>query len=146
MRIVCLFICAGLVAGAHAQNLPEGKGREIIGGTCSECHGPEQIQGRAWTADRWRKVVSQMVDKGATLSDEETKTLLDYLIANFGPLNVNKATAKDMETTLMLSSGEADAIVRYRQMHGNFKGWDDFSMVPGVNAAKLDGIKDSVAF
>jgi competence protein ComEA len=146
MRFVCLLICLGFVSGASAQTLPAGKGKEIIEGSCSDCHGPEQVQGRAWTAERWRTVVRQMVNKGATLSDDETKTLLDYLIANFGPVNVNKATAKEIQSGLQLSDTEAGAIVRYRDMHGNFKDWNDFAKVPGVNAAKLEGIKDSVVF
>jgi competence protein ComEA len=141
-----LLLCLGFVSGAGAQTLPAGKGKDIVEGACSDCHGSEQVQGRAWTADRWRKIVRQMVDKGAVLSDEETKTLLDYLIANFGPVNVNKATAKELETGLQLSGMEAGAIVRYRDMHGNFKDWEDFKKVPGVNASKLDGIKDSVVF
>jgi competence ComEA-like helix-hairpin-helix protein len=145
LRVAILLIFASFVS-LHAQTVPEGKGKEILEGPCSECHGSDEVLGRYWTPERWLALVRQMVNKGADLTDEQTKTLLDYLNKNFGPVNVNKATSKDMQTKLMLSSGEADAIVRYREMHGAFKNWDEFSKVPGINAAKLDGIKDSVAF
>jgi competence protein ComEA len=104
------------------------------------------VQGRAWTAERWKAVVGQMVNKGATLSDEETRTLIAYLAENFPPVNANKATAKQLQDGLQLSEAEAAAIVRYRDMRGKFKDWDEFKKVPGVNATKLEGIKDSVAF
>jgi competence protein ComEA len=146
MRIVGLLICLGFVSGAGGQTLPAGKGKEILEGACAECHGSDEVLGRAWTADRWRKVVVQMVNKGATLTAEETTTLIDYLAANFPPINVNKATAAELQKGLQLSDAEVAAVVRYRDMHGNFKDWDDFKKVPGVNAAKLEGIKDSVAF
>ena len=141
-----VFIALALSLSAGAQTLPAGKGREILEGPCAECHGSEEVQGRAWTAEKWKAVVGQMVNKGATLSDEETKTLIDYLARNFPPVNVNKATAKQLQDGLQLSDAEAGAIVRYRGTHGNFKNWDEFTKVPGVNATKLEGIKDSVAF
>lgn len=151
MRTFCFLICLGFTAGFVASlgaqgNLPDGKGKEIVEGACAECHGSDQIEGRAWTAERWRAEVGIMVNKGATLSDEEMKTLLAYLIANFPPVNVNKATAKDFQDILSLSDAESAAIIRYRDMHGKFKDWNDFSKVPGVSRDRLEGIRDSVAF
>jgi cytochrome c5 len=73
-----------LVSVAQAQKLPDGKGKETVEAACDGCHGLEQIIGRTWSADKWRDVVKKMVDKGAVLSDEEFKTVVDYLAANFG--------------------------------------------------------------
>lgn len=69
---------------AQGQKLPDGKGKEIVEAACDGCHGLDQIIGRAWSAEKWRSVVRKMVDKGAVLSDEELKTVVDYLVANFG--------------------------------------------------------------
>ncbi len=132
--------------GAAAQTLPAGKGKAILEGACAECHGSDEVLGRAWTAGRWGKVVMQMVNKGAALTAEEITTLIDYLAANFPPINVNKATAAELQKGLQLSDAEVAAVVRYRDTHGGFKDWNDFTKVPGVNASKLEGIKDSVAF
>jgi virginiamycin B lyase len=67
-----------------AQKLPDGKGKEVVEAACDGCHGLDQIIGRAWSADKWRSVVKSMIDKGAVLSDDELKTVVDYLAANFG--------------------------------------------------------------
>jgi len=72
------------VSAAQAQKLPEGKGKETVEAACDGCHGVEQIIGRAWSAEKWRDVLKKMIDKGAVLSDEEFKTVVDYLVANFG--------------------------------------------------------------
>jgi len=76
--------CLCFVSAALGQKLPEGKGKETIEAACDGCHGLDQIIGRAWSAEKWREVLKKMVDKGAVLSDEEFKTVVDYLVANFG--------------------------------------------------------------
>ena len=78
--IGCLFV----VAAAQGQKLPDGKGKETIEAACDGCHGLDQIIGRAWSEEKWRAVLKKMVDKGAVLSDDEFKTVVDYLVANFG--------------------------------------------------------------
>jgi cytochrome c5 len=74
----------GIVSVIQAQKLPDGKGKEIIEAACDGCHGVDQIIGRAWSAEKWNEVVKKMVEKGAVLSDEEFKTVIAYLVANFG--------------------------------------------------------------
>jgi cytochrome c5 len=73
-----------IVSAMHGQKLPDGKGKEIIEAACDGCHGVDQIIGRAWSAEKWNEVVKKMVEKGAVLSDEEFKTVIAYLVANFG--------------------------------------------------------------
>jgi virginiamycin B lyase len=81
----CLCIVStGLVSQAQGQKLPDGKGKEVVEAACDGCHGLEQIQGRAWSEEKWRAVVKSMVDKGAVLSDDELKSVIAYLAANFG--------------------------------------------------------------
>ena len=53
------------------------------------------------------------------------------------PVNVNKADAQELESSLGLSAGEANAILQYRQQHGDFKTWQEVSSVPGVTADKI---------
>jgi competence ComEA-like helix-hairpin-helix protein len=52
-------------------------------------------------------------------------------------VNVNKASAQELQAALGLTANEADLIVRHRQQFGNYKTWEDVSSVPGVNAAKI---------
>jgi len=84
LLIGCLGVLSAiLTTQAMAQKLPDGKGKEVVEAACDGCHGLEQIQGRAWSEEKWRAVVKSMVDKGAVLSDDELKTVIAYLAANF---------------------------------------------------------------
>ena len=56
-------------------------------------------------------------------------------------MNVNKATAEDLASSLGLAQPEAEAIVKYRGEKGNFKTWQDVAAVPGVPAAKIEGMQ-----
>jgi competence ComEA-like helix-hairpin-helix protein len=81
---------------------------------------------------------------------EEIATIVDYLAKNFpaaaAKTNVNKATSMDLQTQLELTAKDADAIVKYRTDHGDFKDWDGLTKVPGIDTAKLTAKKDSIAF
>jgi len=54
-----------------------------------------------------------------------------------GPVRVNQAGVGELESALSLSRTEAEAIVRYREQHGDFKSWQDVSSVPGVPPEKI---------
>jgi competence protein ComEA len=90
------------------------------------------------------------VSRGATGTPEEIATIVDYLAKNFPAVaaktNVNKATSMDLQTQLELTAKDADAIVKYRTDHGNFKDWDGLAKVPGIDTAKLTAKKDSIVF
>ncbi len=85
-------------------------------------------------------------------TNKELDLIISYLAKNFGPepptekVNVNKATAKELESSLSLSSKDADSIVRYRQKNGFFKSWDDLKQVPDLDAKKLEAIKDRLVY
>jgi competence protein ComEA len=53
------------------------------------------------------------------------------------PLNVNKVGVEELVSSLGLAKTEAEAIVRYREQHGNFKTWQEVSSVPGVPQEKI---------
>ena len=93
-RRLRLFAAAG-VMGATALviradvDLPEGPGKELLEDNCAECHGLQKIVDKAWTKEKWRAVVKDMVSRGATMKPEEIDTLVDYLATYFGPDNKN---------------------------------------------------------
>jgi competence ComEA-like helix-hairpin-helix protein len=62
------------------------------------------------------------------------------------PVNVNKASAQDLESSLGLAKAEAEAVVRYREQNGDFKTWHDVAAVPGVSAAKIEEIQKRITF
>jgi competence protein ComEA len=135
---------------AQAQDLPAGKGKDLVENTCGSCHGLDVVVAQHATRDGWASIVDYMVSRGATGTPEEITTIVDYLAKNFpaesAKTNVNKATSMDLQTKLELTAKDAEAIVKYRTDHGDFKDWDGLSKVPGIDTAKLTAKKDSIVF
>ncbi len=148
------FLVASLTAVSssmvQAQDLPAGKGKELVENTCGSCHGLDVVVAQHATKDGWASIVDYMVSRGASGTPEEIATIVDYLAKNFPAAatktNVNKATAMDLQTQLELTAKDSEAIVKYRTDHGDFKDWDGLAKVPGIDTAKLTAKKDSIVF
>lgn len=101
-------------------------------------------------ASGWTDVLNQMIQNGAQGSNDDFSAILQYLVTNFGPMppkvNVNKATAMNFRSWLGMPEKEAEAIVAYRQQHGDFKSLDDLKKVPGVDANYIDSEKNLLTF
>jgi competence ComEA-like helix-hairpin-helix protein len=140
---------AALARTARAQDLPDGKGKDLVEQVCVGCHGLEVIAGQHATGKGWSGIVDNMIQRGAAATPEEIQTIVGYLAKHFAKtptVNVNKASVKEIETALELTSKEAEAIVRYRRGHGEFKDWDGSGKVSGVEARKLEVKRDRIAF
>jgi competence protein ComEA len=61
-----------------------------------------------------------------------------------GKVNVNTASAEDLDKLPGIGSIRAKAIVDYRTEHGQFYSIDDLRNVPGLGAKLLDAIRDHV--
>jgi len=78
--------------------------------------------------------------------------VVDYLAKNFSKtspvikINVNKATAGDLEKALRLSEAQAAAVVHWREEKGDFKSIEELEKVPGIEAAKIEASKNRLAF
>ena len=148
-----ILLLAGFLVPAPAQDdLPAGKGKEILENTCTECHGLDKVLSQLRTERQWREIAVRMRSKGATMSDDELKTLVEYLAQNFGAvekdrrININQASAKEMENALELRPRDCAAIVRYREKNGPFTEWRDLRKVSGIDKSKLEAVKDRIAF
>jgi competence protein ComEA len=143
---------AGWTVSAGAQGLPEGPGKAALEASCTLCHGLSYITQSSRSASDWRDVVSDMISRGAPLTLEEFEMVLQYLPTHFGPrsaaspVNVNRATARELETALAISAREAEAIVRYRQQNPAFRTVEDLKKVPGIDAQKIEAGKDRLTF
>jgi type 1 glutamine amidotransferase len=70
---------------AKPGELPEGPGRAAVESVCGECHSVGEAVATRRSERDWKDVMQLMVDRGATISDEDSKTILAYLSKNFGP-------------------------------------------------------------
>jgi competence protein ComEA len=130
--------------------LPEGPGKQTTIRVCSKCHSPTNVIANGQSRQGWEDTITKMAGLGASGSDEEYTEILDYLIKNFPQVttkvNMNKATAADIEKQLGFSTKQAEDIVAYREKNGNFKSVDDLQKVPQINAMDVASRKNRMAF
>ena len=96
---------------AKAQDLPEGKGKDLVDQVCGACHGTDLVSARRATKEGWGYIVDDMVSRGASASDDQVKTIKEYLAKNFGQVNVNKADSAEIASVLEITPAQADAAV-----------------------------------
>jgi mono/diheme cytochrome c family protein len=78
-------VAAGVPQQAVAP--PPGPGLALINERCGFCHTPAQATGVRKTPSEWAHVVQSMIDRGAELSPEEQKVVVDYLSTNMAVAN-----------------------------------------------------------
>ena len=130
---------------------PAGQGRDTTLRVCSKCHSVNNLLATGRDREGWENIIVKMASLGMEGTDEEYTDIADYLTANFppsygAPINVNKADAKQLAMTLVLTPAEANAIVAYREKNGDYKSLDDLKKVPNVDPIKLDAKKDKLQF
>jgi competence ComEA-like helix-hairpin-helix protein len=139
-------------AVAAAKAMPEGAGKQIILRECTACHLPDHFTKYRHSNEEWQAIVVRMGTRVRAATKEELETVQKYLATNFPKvedatkLNVNKATAKEIEGRLSLTSSEAEAIVQYRERHGTFREWGEMLAIYGVDGRKIEALKDRISF
>ena len=104
---------------APAQDLPAGQGRETLKRVCTACHDIESIPRLRYSKADWMSLVYSMKDMGADATGPELEQIVDYLAKNFGKggaatakkVNVNSATAKELEAGLGVTTKDSELIV-----------------------------------
>jgi mono/diheme cytochrome c family protein len=131
--------------------MPEGEGKQVILRTCVACHQPDHFTKYHHTKDEWQAILARMGPR-ANASSQDIDTIFNYLSANFPKIedstkvNVNKASAKDMETRLGFTGKEAEAIVVFRNEHGDFRDWGEMLVIYGVDGRKVDAVHERMSF
>jgi competence ComEA-like helix-hairpin-helix protein len=147
--------------------LPPGDGKPIVQRACVGCHSLDVVTSEPGSAAHWTQVVNQMIGRGAELSDPEIDTLVKYLSSHFGPVsptassgesipstpgaatgrvNVNTASAQELQSSLGLSQKVAEAVVQYRTKNGKFKTWQDVAEVPEASPNQIEALQDRLAY
>jgi competence protein ComEA len=142
MSLVTL-ACAAVLA---ASQTPDVDAQATFTRICVKCHTPDRIVNDRRTRDQWQEEIDKMVAKGATGTDDELATVLDYLLRHHGRVDMNRAAAGDMCLILSVPASQADAIVAYRKEHGKFEDFDALSKVPGIDVDKLSRERDAMSF
>ncbi len=144
---LAILAAAGAALAATSQNdLPDGRGKDSFVRACAGCHELDTATSSRFTQSGWQQTVDDMVGRGADLNESQAADVVAYLTKNFGKVNVNKASAAQLHEGLGLSEKDAQAIVAYRENHGDFKTLDQVKGVPGVDVAQLQKKAGDIAF
>ena len=146
-RSALLLIPLMFALPVQPQELPEAKGKDLYERICGSCHGTDVVFKTRTTKEKWKDTVDEMASRGAEGTDEQLDTIIDYLAKCFGPrVNVNKASAKELETQFEITAKEAEGIVQYRMDKGDFKALADLKNVPGLDYKKIEPVRYRITF
>ncbi len=150
LLIIGIFVGRSFSFGAASVSqtqLPDAPGKEETVRLCGTCHEPERAASVRLTREGWEETIAKMVAIGVKGSDAELAKVLDYMSEHFKgdalrPLNLNKATAIELESVAGLLRKEAAAWIAHRTKTGPCKSLDDFKKVPGVPFKKINDRRD----
>jgi competence ComEA-like helix-hairpin-helix protein len=144
-----LLLTAGSMSlhAADENDLPEGQGKETVVKMCSNCHPLKQVTKKRFTKDYWSSVVEDMVSRGAEGTEDEALEAAAYLWKHYGkPVNINQATAKELQSQLGFTAADADLVIKHRTDSGQFKSLDDLLKVKGLNIKLVEENKKNISF
>ena len=59
-------------------------GATLVQERCSVCHPVSVVSTNSYTADQWKSLVDQMIQRGAQLTPDEETEVVNFLAANYG--------------------------------------------------------------
>ncbi len=71
-------------------------------------------------------------------------TVLPVTFVEEGPLDINRATAAELERLPGIGPTLARRIVEWRETRGPFRSVEDLLQVPGIGPKTLEGIRDKI--
>ncbi len=107
---------------------------------------PDRIVSVRKTRTEWEEVLDKMITKGAQINDDNYGSIEDYLLRNYGKVNVNKAVKDDLVLIAGVTPAEADSILKVRGENGPFADFDALSKVPGLDTKKLAEKREALTF
>jgi len=133
---------------AYRAALPDAPARETVIRVCGQCHEPQRAASVRLTREGWEGVVQKMKGLGASAlaTDAELAQITDYLSENFKgeaakPINLNTASAIDLEAVAGLLRKEAAIWIAYRSKTP-CQSLDDLKQVEGLPFDKIDSRRD----
>ncbi len=104
---------------------------------CTQCHVLELVRDTPRSYDAWHETVQEMVDRGATGTNQQFEDVMDYLHRTLTTIDVNNADAHELQIVLGVSDSVAQAIIR-RRAQRKFTGLADLESEAGTSVAALE--------
>ena len=111
-----LFTFFAFAVATLAQQLPDGPGRVEMEKMCKQCHELSRSVSLRQDRDGWNQTMTKMAAFGMKSTEKDYALVLSYLTKNFPaedlpPVNVNKASAIELESRLSLRRSQAAALI-----------------------------------
>ncbi len=74
-----------VIMAAAPPPAPVDPAKRMLDTVCTACHNLNRVQTKNLNQDDWMTIVERMKGKGAELSEDDTMTLIEYLVKNYGP-------------------------------------------------------------
>jgi len=84
---VLLLVTAAALANEPAVSIRDAPGHDAVEANCGACHSLDYIRTNApfMTPQVWTAEVNKMINAfGAPIAPEDAKTIIDYLVRNYG--------------------------------------------------------------
>jgi competence protein ComEA len=137
---------AGQGAQGAVTSIASGPGADVFQRVCVLCHPPDRIVSVRKTKTEWEEVLDKMITRGAQVNDDNYGTIEEYLLRNYGKVNVNKAVKDDLVLMAGVTPAEAESILKFRGENGPFADFAALSKVPGLDVKKLEEKRDAFIF
>jgi competence protein ComEA len=151
MKTAVSLLAAMAFPALLSAQLPEGVGKEETMKQCRTCHEVARSISPRQDRDGWIGTMNKMVAFGMKTTDAEYALVLDYLSKHYPAedvprVNVNTASAPELESILNLRRSQVKELIAYREKHGAFKKLDDLKGVTAIDFAKFEAKKDRILF
>lgn len=148
MRVLLLLSAC---AGALFAQLADGEGMAETARLCRGCHEVERSVSLRQDKDGWNNSLTKMVGFGMKASHADLAIIADYLARFYPadaipPINVNKATAIELESRFGMKRSQAAVFLAHREKLGKFKTFADLKKAPGIDPEKLEAKKSQIVF
>ena len=110
-----------------------------------ETAAPTQIQPNGGTANAGQANAANDAAQGGT-QPQPARTLTPAGSAQKGstPVNINTATAEELQTLPRIGPAMAQRIIAWREAHGGFRSVDELDAVPGIGPSMLENLRPLV--
>jgi competence protein ComEA len=135
--LVAVLFAAAQAAEVAPPNSRLAREAQSLKTVCANCHNLQLVMDTPRSYDDWHDTVQQMVDRGASGTDEQFDDIMDYLHRTMTTINVNTAVADELEIVLNVPETTAQAIIARRSIQ-KFTGLADLKSVSGVEASTVD--------
>ena len=90
-----------------SNSLPDGEGKGLLLGTCTQCHSLNHVALQRKDAKGWQHTMEDMIMRGAQVHEHEIAPMVAYLTQHFGPGSPSLETGSPIATATQVASKSA---------------------------------------